>query len=58
MIPDREVWVRHDGSQTRQVVPAFLLCMTAAKDWMVMIKKSRDFAEYVDPEETKATECT
>ena len=58
MIPDNEVWVRHDDGQTRQMVPAFLLCMTAAEDWMVMIKKSRDFEEYVDPEETEAAEYT
>ena len=53
VIPDNEVWVRHDDGQTRQMVPAFLLCMTPAEDWMMMVKRSRDFEKYIDLEETE-----
>ena len=37
MIPDREVLVRYADRQSRAMVPAFLLCMTSADNWVRMI---------------------
>ena len=58
VIPDREVWVKHEGSQIRAMVPAILLCMTEAEEWTAMVKKSRGCEEYLDPEDVGAAGST